>query len=114
MRPITRKTVHQFVKGLSGSQDQAKRTFDRWLKVLESASWINFSDLRGTFPSADLVGECTVFNVGHNKYRVIAKVDYSRKDVYIRAVFTHKEYDKANWQKDCNCHPKPGKKKPRK
>lgn len=114
MRPITRKTIHLFVKGLSGSRTQANRIFRLWLKTLELASWSNFAELRKTFPSADLVGECTVFDVGHNKYRVITNVDYSRKAVYIRAVFTHQEYDKANWKEDCDCYPKPGKKKPAK
>lgn len=114
MRPITRKAIRQFVENRSGARDQARRIFRVWMKTLEHAEWANFADLRETFPSADLVGICVVFDVGHNKYRVIANVDYSRQAVYFRAVYTHQEYDAVDWQKDCHCHSKPGKKKPAK
>ncbi len=44
-----------------------------WFTQTSAAEWSNFSDLRRTFPSADLVGNCTVLNVGGNKYRLIAR-----------------------------------------
>ncbi|MDE3021381.1 MAG: type II toxin-antitoxin system HigB family toxin [Pseudomonadota bacterium] len=35
----------------------------------------------------------TIFNIGGNNYRVIALVYYPVGKVYIRYVFTHREYD---------------------
>ena len=56
------------------------------------------SSLRATFASADYVGGLTVFNIGGNKYRLIASIHYNRKKVFIRAVLTHPEYDRGNWK----------------
>ena len=50
------------------------------------------------FPSADLVGKLTVFNIGGNKVRLIAALHYNRKKVYIRAVLTHAEYNTDTWK----------------
>ena len=58
----------------------------------------NIVELRQTFPHADLVGECIVFNIAGNKYRVLAHIDYTRQTVKIEAVLDHKEYDKNVWK----------------
>lgn len=41
-------------------------------------------------------GNRAVFNIKGNKYRLIAKVNYDWKIVYIRFIGTHAEYDKVN------------------
>ena len=56
----------------------------------------NFADLKALFPSADQVANKTVFNIGGNKYRLIAALHYNRGRIYIRAILTHREYDKGN------------------
>ena len=38
----------------------------------------SFAHLRETFPSADIVGKLTVFNVGGNKVRLIAALHDNR------------------------------------
>ncbi len=57
-------------------------------------------------------GRCVVFNIGGNKYRLIAAVHYQKRDrngkvvegrVYIRNVLTHREYDKGAWKNGCDC-----------
>lgn len=40
----------------------------------------------------------TIFDVGGNKYRIVAHVDYRRQTVKIEAVMDHKEYDKGLWK----------------
>lgn len=52
------------------------------------------------FPSADGVENLTVFDIGGNKYRLIALVDYEYQKVFIRAILTHAEYDKEGWKND--------------
>jgi len=58
----------------------------------------NFAELREIFPSADQVTNKTIFNIGGNKYRLIAALHYNRERVYIRAILTHRDYDKGNWK----------------
>jgi mRNA interferase HigB len=71
-----------------------------WYQVVEAASWDGFGDLRRTFPSADQVGRLTVFNIGGNAYRLVARVEYEKHRVYIRRVMTHQEYDASDWKND--------------
>jgi len=55
--------------------------------------------LRATFGSVDHVDGLTVFDIGGNKYRLIAAIHYNRRKVYIRNVLTHSEYDRGVWQR---------------
>ena len=71
-----------------------------WYKITSQSQWCHFDDVRQTFPSADNVGQLTVFNIGGNNYRLITKINFLKQRVYIRAVLTHAEYDKDNWKKD--------------
>lgn len=49
------------------------------------------------FRSADiLANERIVFNVGGNKYRLVAAIHYRGKRIYIRFIGTHAEYDRIN------------------
>ena len=42
----------------------------------------------------DTVSDFYVFDIDGNKYRLIAAIHFNRKMVFIRHVFTHREYDK--------------------
>jgi mRNA interferase HigB len=94
---ISRKSFRVFV---TNHPEAAKDrpAFNRWCKVVEQALWTKFSDVKATFSSADRVGGLVVFNVGGNKYRVVAHIDYKVARVYIRHVLTHKEYDGGAWK----------------
>ncbi|MBX3414920.1 MAG: type II toxin-antitoxin system HigB family toxin [Pirellulales bacterium] len=78
-----------------------------WYKTADKADWQNFSDVRVTFGSADLVGDCIVFNIRGNKFRLVVKIDYRTHRVFVGDVMTHREYDKGLWKKDCNCFAAP-------
>jgi mRNA interferase HigB len=73
-----------------------------WHKVAKSATWGSLVEVRRTYPQADPVGRCTVFNIGGNKYRLIVRIDYEWQTIYVRWVLTHKEYDKDDWRSDCD------------
>jgi mRNA interferase HigB len=70
----------------------------RWLKIIESVSFQSFEELRSVFPNADLVTNLIVFNIGGNKYRLIASIHFNLQKVYIRYILTHSEYDKDRWK----------------
>ncbi len=94
MHIISRKTLRNFWERYPDSQVP----LSRWYKVIERSAFSNFAELRATFPSADLVGELVVFNIGGNKYRLIASVHFNREKVYVRYVLTHEEYNRGAWK----------------
>lgn len=94
MHIISRKTLRAFWEQYPDSQT----ALIRWFKILQKTDFTNFADLRATFPSADLVSDLVVFNIGGNKYRLIASIHFNRNKIYIRHVLTHQEYDKGDWK----------------
>jgi mRNA interferase HigB len=68
-----------------------------WYKHCKAADWSRFSDLKMTFRSADFVGnDRYVFNIKGNDYRLVAKIHFDVRTVYILFIGTHAEYDKIN------------------
>jgi mRNA interferase HigB len=70
----------------------------RWAQAVESVNWQNPSELRKQFGSADFVGSLTIFNIGGNKFRLIAYVNYQKHFVLIKHILTHADYDKGAWK----------------
>ena len=77
----------------------AERPLQAWYRIMESEVFADFNDLRATFVSADYVDGLTIFNIGGNKYRLIAAIHYNRYKVFIRAVLSHAEYDRGDWKR---------------
>jgi mRNA interferase HigB len=97
---ISRKKFREFMENHRGTEKDTA-VFTRWCKTVEQAVWSTFADVRATFASADQVEKLIVFNVGGNKYRVVAFIQLKEKKdawVYIKHVLTHKEYDEGNWK----------------
>lgn len=94
MHIISRKVLRQFWQEYPDSET----ALIRWLKIIESVSFQSFEELRSVFPNADLVTNLIVFNIGGNKYRLIASIHFNRQKVYIRYILTHSEYDKDRWK----------------
>ncbi|MBL1212258.1 MAG: type II toxin-antitoxin system HigB family toxin [Ignavibacteriae bacterium] len=94
MHIISRKRLLEFSKKHPDSQEP----LDRWYRIVKQSNYSSFSELRKTFPKADQVGKFTVFNIGGNKYRLIAYIVYHAKRIYIRHILSHKEYDKGKWK----------------
>jgi len=95
MRIISRKALRLFWEG----HPESKTALARWFKVMATTEFRNFAELRAAFPTADKVDQWIVFNIGGNKYRLIASIHFNRGKVYIRHVLTHLEYDKGAWKR---------------
>lgn len=76
----------------------ARKALAKWRSVVLAAKWVNFAEVKQTFNSADYVKPITIFDVGGNKYRVIALVNYELQAIAIQHVLTHEEYDKGGWK----------------
>lgn len=94
MHIISRKALQQFWT----QHPDSRPPLSHWYKIMEQSDFVSFNDLRRTFPSADKVDNLIVFNIGGNKYRLIASVHFNRSKVYIRHVLTHAEYDRGAWK----------------
>lgn len=77
---------------------QAEQPLQDFRRKIEKGSYPNFAALRAVFPAVDKVGARYVFNIGGNKFRLVAGIDFTRRLVWVKAVLTHGEYDKGAWQ----------------
>jgi mRNA interferase HigB len=75
-----------------------------WKKILEGSSWKNFPDVRRTRKDADPVGSCVVFDIAHNRARLILRILYGVQTVVVLSVISHAEYDKERWKDACSCY----------
>lgn len=76
----------------------SRKALDRWTRLIKEGSFGNFVELRRLFPTADIVGNKVVFNIGGNKIRAITVIDYKAQRLLVTEVLTHKEYDKGKWK----------------
>ena len=64
---------------------------------MSSRRFENFAELKSVFGSADAVDKFVVFDIGGNKYRLVAHVRYATDTnmgrAYVREVMTHSQYD---------------------
>jgi len=90
MRIISNKALTTFstVHPATGEPLQA------WRKIIESRSFVNFADIKNAFNATDKAGDFYIFDIGGNKYRIIAAIHFDYQKLYVRHVLTHKEYDK--------------------
>ena len=91
---ITRKRLREF----SAKHRDAEAPLGVWYAIVSRTDFDSFADLKQVFRSADKVGKFTVFDIGGNKFRLIAAIHYNRRKMYIRHVLTHAEYDRGNWK----------------
>lgn len=79
------------------SHAQALRPVNKWLIQVSAAKWKTHADLKHYFPSADYVKNGRyVFNIGGNKYRIVAVVIFIGGVINVRFIGTHAEYDKID------------------
>ncbi len=72
----------------------AEQPLRTWVKVTEAAQWRDPPSVKSTFNSADVLKDGrVVFDIGGNKYRLVAWVNYAYATVYVRFIGTHKQYD---------------------
>ncbi len=84
-----------------------KSSLDHWTKLIEEGNFRSVVELRQKFPHADLVPgrpgqfdernkrtKLTVFNIGGNKARLTAFLQYKKQRLIIIKIETHAKYDR--------------------
>jgi mRNA interferase HigB len=101
---VTRKHLKEAIECYTDAANEIKA----WTTIVDAVRWRNFDDVRGTFKDADCVDDYVIFNIRHNRYRLITVIHYAKTTkeqeteghVYIRSFLTHKEYDnRSNWDR---------------
>ena len=96
MNVIKRQTLIDFWT----KHPTAKGALEAWFAEVKKSEWQRSTDIKQRFSSADfLAGNRVVFNISGNNYRLIVKVEYKSKTVYIRFIGTHAEYSKIDAEK---------------
>ena len=85
MRIIKRAALEQFWLRHAG----AKASLKSWFGVVRAANWQTPAEMKRVYPRADIVGRRTVFNIGGNKYRLIARVSYHVQVVFVLCILKH-------------------------
>jgi len=94
MRIISNSALRSF----AAENPRAEGTLQGWRRVIEANPFRNWAELKATFNTVDKVGDLTVFDLGGNKYRLIAYIRFEKQILYIKAVLHHRDYDKGAWK----------------
>jgi mRNA interferase HigB len=78
----------------AGRHPGASEPLQAWRKIVEATNFAHFAALKTSFNGVDRVGGFYVFDIGGNRFRLIAAIHFNRQMLYIRHVFTHIEYER--------------------
>lgn len=79
------------IKRFAALHADAAEELLRWNKAARHAVWRDIREVRLHFPEADQYRSLLIFNIRHNYYRLIVKVDYRAKLLMVKEFLTHKE-----------------------
>jgi mRNA interferase HigB len=95
MRIISKRTLKNFWENPHYSDSQGQ--FEAWHNEVLKADWSTSQELKAQFANASILQSGRViFNIKGNDYRLIVKINYPYRIVYIRFVGTHKMYDQID------------------
>ena len=95
MRIISRKALRQFWDRPSCADSE--QPLRAWFREVARADWSGPAEVKTVFRSASFVGNNRiVFNIAGNNYRLVVRVNYPYRVVYIRFIGTHAQYDKID------------------
>ena len=93
MRIIAKKTLRAFWV----SHSDAEEPLLAWYREVEKEDWDTPAKVKAKYGNASIVGDNrVVFNIKGNDYRLVVKINYPYRVVYIRFVGTHVEYGAIN------------------
>ena len=94
MKLVSNKVLREF----AAKHADAAQPLQDFRRLIEHGTYANFARLKATFASVDKVDDRYVFNIGGNKYRLVAAIAFKPGLLWVKAVLTHKEYDQGAWK----------------
>jgi mRNA interferase HigB len=93
MRIIALRTLKQFWK----KHPDAEHPLRQWYDDVRRADRGTPQELKSAYATASVVSsDRVVFNIKGNKYRLVVRLNYHYRIMYIRFIGTHTEYDEIN------------------
>lgn len=93
MRIIAKRTLRQFWESHPRGAT-AQTPLEDWYAQASEADWATPAAIKKQFGDASILkGGRAVFNIGGNKFRLVVKINYPYRVVYVRFIGTHAEYD---------------------
>ena len=93
MRVISKKKLRGFWELHHDCEEQLKA----WYNETEQGDWSDANSIKREYPSASILkGNRVIFNIKGNQYRLIVKINYGYRVVWIRFIGTHEEYNTIN------------------
>lgn len=85
------------VNNFAREHAETRKNLATWKWAVEGASWKCSQDVLFDFPRARMLSKNLArFEIVHNKYRLIAHVDYDDQLVEVRFIGTHAQYDRID------------------
>jgi mRNA interferase HigB len=93
MRIIAKRTLREYWE----LHPDAEEPLLAWYREADQEDWNSPAEVKAKYPKASIIGDNrVVFNIKGNEYRLVVKINYPHKVVYIRFVGTHAEYDRID------------------
>ena len=93
MRIIAKRTLRRFWEANS-RYSAARAPLEDWYAQVAEADWPTPAAVKRQFGDASILkASRVVFNIAGNKFRLVVKINYPYRVVYIRFVGTHDEHD---------------------
>lgn len=68
-----------------------------WFETVMKSTWKTSNDVKATFANASILKDGRiVFNIKGNSFRLVARINFEKKWLFIRFIGTHQEYDKID------------------
>ena len=82
---------HKAIREFAAIHPNLLTALERWYAITTKADWRGFSDIKKQFNSVDAIGDgLFVFNIKGNDCRLISRIIFKTRTVFIRFIGIHK------------------------
>ena len=90
---ISKKGLYQQIL----RHEDAREAALRWFQIASSADWASLEDVRQAFLSVGL-RLLLVLDFRGIRYRLIVRINFRARKLFVKELLSHAEYDKGNWK----------------
>jgi mRNA interferase HigB len=95
VRIIARKTLRLFWE--QRRYADSEQPLRAWFREASRADWKTPAEIKADYRSASIIGrDRVVFNIAGNKYRLVVRINFPYRVVYVRFIGTHRQYDRID------------------
>lgn len=86
------------VAKFSRRHSASRKSLERFLKIARGSEWRHLMDIRQSLQATDYTSSGRfVFDIGGNKYRLIATINFEKQALLIESIMTHEEYNRKDF-----------------